>query len=137
VGRHAKAFAHLDLYSTTLDPDQISEWMGREPTDSWRKGDVMPKTGHIRETSRWELQTSDYFTRDLNEPLEELLEMLRPVADPLRTLVLEHCEKASICLVGSFAEANPGLYLAKDLIATIADLGLDLDVDLYFIEPEE
>jgi hypothetical protein len=126
-------YAHLDLSSTSLDPDQITERLGLRPTETWRIGDKAPNTGRLRKDHRWELQTRDYGSSDLNEPLDDLLGVLTPVAESLRG-VADQCDAAMICIVGSFGETNPGLFVDKAMMETIRGLGLDLQLDLYFLE---
>jgi hypothetical protein len=129
----AEIYAHLELSSQEVDPDQITAQLSLQPSRSWRRGDRW-REDRQREEHFWVLQTPTRFSPHLDEPLEELLGWLAPSADALKRLVSGPCETARICLVGYFHEANPGFYLNNATLETIAGWGLDLQLDLFLVE---
>ena len=115
----------------SFDPDEITRRLGTSPTDSWRKGDLHPRTSMERKFSRWCLYS--------RLPREEQLE--NHIIDVLAQLDLNAAAFASVSeeyggrmqLVSYFHESYPGLYFEASLVSGLARYGLIVDFDFYHL----
>jgi hypothetical protein len=60
-----------------FDPAEISSVVGLRPTESWRKGDLNPKTQYERKFSRWSLYSRLDRQRSLEDHMADVLEQMR------------------------------------------------------------
>jgi hypothetical protein len=125
-----KAYAYFRIAAENLPLADITQALGIEPTESWGKGD--PGTYNpSRPDSGWCLHSPLPQTNtNLWEHIEALVPLLEQRASAVKALS-EKYETYLVC-VGWFDEtASPGLSLSRDVVASIASLGLALDADLY------
>jgi hypothetical protein len=130
----AEIYAERELWSAAIDPNEISERLGLVPTKTWRRGDVVREGQKPQADHHWVLKMAPRRSWDFNEPIEELLATVTPCAEELRELVRRDGVTAQLCLVGSLFDSSPGFNLSNDTLATLADLGVSVDMDLYVME---
>lgn len=109
----------------------ITQALGVNPTESWSKGDP-GLYNRSRPDSGWCLYSPLPQTNtNLREHIETLLPLLEQRAAVVK--VLSEKYKTFLVCVGYYNEtASPGLSLSREVIASMASLGLVLDADLYF-----
>jgi hypothetical protein len=116
---------------------EVSGLMGIEPTKAWAKGDPMPRPGRPpfpRPFSRWELAAPAEPTAEFEDQLEALLTLLEANASGIaKVMQLYPC---FISCVTGYEHFNPGFQLSTGHLMRIAQLGLSMDFDLYFLPPE-
>ena len=112
-----------------FDPDEITKRVGINPTESWKQGELHPKTGRERKLSRWSL----FSTLPKDQPLEAhvrgVLAQLDRNAGAFRDVSNEFAGVTQ--LVGYFWAEYPGLSFERDIVSGLARYGLSVDFDFY------
>ncbi len=125
----------LRLSHPWLDPAEITSALRREPSRSWRAGGPrtppkgQPLEGHNKDTY-WTavVVEAKWPSVSLSEAIDELIVQLAPHRDFLRRVRTESGTAA--LFVGWFFDEMMGDTFDCDLLARLADLGLDLSLDL-------
>jgi hypothetical protein len=115
--------------SGEFDPALITSRTGVSPTDSWRKGDLHPRTRRERKFDRWELQSRLARTEPLELHIADVLAQLEQ--SPLEFARLAKDHNGLMQLVGYFHEEYPGLGFDAALVACLAKFNLSMDFDFY------
>lgn len=126
-----KAYAYFRVSAGNLPIEEITHLLGITPTEAWKKGDS-GRYNPSRPDSGWCLHSPlPRSTTDLLEHIEALLPLLEQRAVAVKSLS-EKYETYFVC-VGEYDETvSPGLFLSREVMASIASLGLAFDADLYF-----
>jgi hypothetical protein len=114
-----------------FDPDDISRLAGVAPTESWRKGDVNPRTQLERKFSRWSLYSRLDRTRELEAHIVDVIEQLAGNKGRFADLSSKH--DGVMQLVGCFKTNYPGLHLGRELVESLAEYALSIDCDFYYL----
>lgn len=111
-----------------FDPDELTEQLNAQPTNSWRKGDKT-KNGHVRTFSRWSLHSTLARTELLEAHVADVISQL----DRNETAFKEISSKyvGTLELVGYFWNVYPGLYFNASITTGIGRYGLAIDFDFY------
>lgn len=120
--------AALCIYGDDLDPDDVSARLGIQPTRAFRKGERRnhsPPTRH----GAWILEVRGETPTGPDDHLRELLAQVTVAPDVWQTL-LRDFELRLSCAVHTTGW-NRGFALRPATLAKIADLGIELDFDLY------
>ncbi|MYN02905.1 DUF4279 domain-containing protein [Pseudoduganella sp. DS3] len=123
-----ESYAYFAL-TGTLDPEMVSRRTGIAPTDSWRKGDLHPRTRRERKFDRWELASRLPRTEELELHIADVLVQLE--ASPIEFAALAKEHSGRMQLVGYFHEEYPGLVFSASLVAGLAKFNLSMDFDFY------
>lgn len=113
----------------SFDPDEITRRLGVEPSDSWRQGDIHPRTRMERKFSRWCLNSRLAHSEPLETHIADVLAQLDQNADAFASISKEY--GGCMQLVGYFHEGYPGLDFDAQLVARLARYGLSVDFDFY------
>jgi hypothetical protein len=117
-------------------PSNITNLIGIEATKTWLKGDLThPKAIIKHRQNGWMLQSSLSKDTPLREQIESLLDIVLPRKGVLRKLP-NGSEKSILCAVYS-VDGRPDISLPADVIIAIAEIGANLDLDLYLLPSEE
>src|SRR5262245_31724226 len=111
-----------------LDPDEISKLLSCHPTDSHRKGDVLPDKRYHRvaETGMWRLSGKKTGKVSLEKQIFDLFNRLSDDNEVWRTLTNQY---NSDLFCGLFLESwNRGIDFSPELIAQISARGLILEI---------
>ena len=127
-------YAYLTI-AGDFDPDAISARLGLKPTACWQKGEVNPRTGYERTSSRWSLRSRVAASSELEEHVRDVLEQTREKAEAIREIGREF--KCWVQLVGYFHAVYPGFVLDHDLIGGLAAMNAGLDCDFYYLYSHE
>src|SRR5690349_9733659 len=111
------------------DPAVVTRVMGVEPTKAWIKGEPTGKGRGIPTHDRWVLQS----TLPLTEPIEAHFENLLPQLEARREAVADVRTRfeARLAVAAYWYEVNPGFCLSASIVQRVAELGLEVDFDLY------
>ena len=118
-----------------VPPEEITGELGLEPSRSWRKGDLCGDRGIACTHDRWELASPLGGDAKFEAKLVALLDLLETNAEGVRAL----CERldGEISVVGYFHETfSPGFHVSDTVLSRLVDLGVSLDLDLYFLGEE-
>jgi hypothetical protein len=123
----------LALYGDDLDPVEISNLLGCQPTSSHRRGEVRigKKTGHrtVYKQGAWLLDADGRAPRTADELTTELLEKVSSDDN----LWLDLGRRFDVQMrYGIFVEAwNRGFGLRRDVVCRVARLCASLEFDVY------
>ena len=129
----SETHAALRFYGDDLDPDDLTERLGSQPSSSARKGDVMP-SGHVVRTGRWILRVDQCAPGDLDGQIERILALL---TDDLSVWQAVAKFRPNL-FVGLFLkESNEGIEVSVENIALLAQRGVSVGLDVYGPRPDE
>lgn len=129
----ARSVATLRLFGDDLEPEEISKLLCASPTWSARKGDVTPSKApggvRIERSGNWRLQAEDAIPGDVNGQVAAILGQLTSDLDVWKSLVARF-DVDMFC--GWFLEeSNEGVTLAPSTLLSLAERGIELDIDIY------
>lgn len=126
----------LRFFGDALDPAEVSRQLGAEPTLSRRKGDVITgQEGRVAETGSWLLSSE----RQSKSPLElQIAALFGRLTSDLSVWKQLSATYYADLFCGLWSEAfNRGTELSPEILRMIAERGLRLGLDVYFVEPKD
>jgi Domain of unknown function (DUF4279) len=133
-GEVDKTSVSLRFSGDALDPDEISKALNCLPTNSYRKGGVLPNDRYQRlaKTGMWLLSGNKTGEVSLEKQIFELFSRLTDDLEIWRKLTSQY---HSDLFCGLFMENwNRGIDFSPQLMAQISARGLTLDLDIYYVE---
>jgi hypothetical protein len=132
MGRLRKSAALIGFYGDSLNPEEITNLLGMKPTVGVAKGGmwITPLGAEkIARTGSWRIKASDCEPENLSQQIERLLTPLSQDLDVWRGL----CRRfRGVVFCGLWLSSyNDGLELAPEVLGSIADRGLSLDLDIF------
>lgn len=126
----SRAFATLRMIGKDLDPDEVTERLGLNPTNSHKQGDVR---GHgTWPQGYWEITSqARVVSTDLALHIEWLLDQIEPVREEFISLISSGIRADMFCFWES-QTGNGGPSFKPKLMARLANLDLELGLDIYF-----
>lgn len=114
-----------------FDPQEATRLIGREPSRTWRMGEVrVPHSPLVYQSSGWRLEVGPVRGWSAEGPLSELLIDVWALADRIalvvKTFGLRSELSCSIYASGRF----PAVSLDSTAVRQLADLGASLDIDI-------
>ena len=127
----------LRVVGEDLDPDEVTELLGVEPTFAARKGEMVEVLGGLRTqpTGLWVLDLGDSPEWELADGISTLLD--RMPDDPELWEDLAGRYKLDLFCGAFLQAANRGFALPEELIRRMADRRLAFSVDIYCSVPDE
>lgn len=125
----------LRFFGDELDPVDISNKLGAEPTVSHRKGDSMPNIAdETRATGSWLLTGDSMAKTSLDDKINALFDQLSDDLEVWRELTGRYqCD----LFCGVWCKAwNRGVSLSPEVVARISERGLSIGFDVYFVEAQ-
>jgi hypothetical protein len=113
----------------SFDPEQITKRLGVEPTETFREGELIPKTSMTRKTSLWALYSRLDKTARLEDHINDVLNQLDLHGTQFEELSREF--EGILELVGYFYAYYPGLVFERELVQRLARYSLAVDFDFY------
>ncbi len=124
----------LRIHHPDVDPGAISDRLGLAPRAAWKAGDARSARdgtalGGRHDSTYWTSPLGQGPGDGLEEALEAFTSRLAPQGDFFREL---HATGGRIeYFVGWFSETNCGVILGCRLLQALADLRIDLALDIY------
>lgn len=126
------------VYEFGNDPSVVTELISFAPTKSCLAGDPMPN--HPTATwlkSKWEFESPLPLKAPVEDHIEALLSLLEENAEGV-SKVMERYAAEIRCAIYYYEEGcNHGFNLSESVIARVANLGLSIDFDLYFLGEDQ
>jgi hypothetical protein len=119
--------------SDRLSPSELTNRIGSEP-DAAASG-----TAHHPKQATWELRTAGSGESDLTSLIDGVFERIAPAKEALASI----CDEGqTTCLLRIIQyvrdeEVGPGFYLGPEKVRLLASLGAFIDVDQYWVPPDE
>jgi len=124
--------AHLCLYGDDLIPDDVSAILHLQPTEAHRKGDPSRTPGHVYGIGSWVLTCETSSPEEPENALMSLLNQLPNDAELWKDLKSRY--EIRITLGLTLLARNRGFELSALLLRQVAELGIELGFDIYFID---
>lgn len=124
----------LCFYGADLDPDAVTRALGAEPTSACRKGDIahLKHSGdRVEERGKWILRIEHQREVPLEAVINGLLDRLTDDLASWRGLTGRFRSELSCGL--QMELWNRGLELSPGTLGRIAERGLPLGFDIYFV----
>jgi hypothetical protein len=128
-----ECYAYFSVVGT-FDPADITQRLGTKPTQSWREGEVNPRTHLERKFSRWSLHSRLEKTSALELHIADVLDQLDSNSEAFQQLSIGF--DGVLQLVAYFHVDFPGLTFERDVVTRLAQYSLSLDFDFYYLYSE-
>ncbi|AGK54492.1 TPR domain-containing protein [Bacillus sp. 1NLA3E] len=132
---------YFSLYGDDFPIDNVTEILGIKPTNSYKKGDVIPKKYNpnvvstkvqFRKETAWEFGTDYQESNDVKVQLDHIIRPLKNKATIINQLKSKYnleCD-FSIVIIMENGE-TPGLHLDNEQIEFANNIKAEFDIDLY------
>ena len=114
--------------------DAITAALGLKPTQAWNAGDTNPRSGKPLQRMQWRLESGLDDRQPLREHIDALLGILGTRAASLRSLWRDY--DITLECVGYYPPMTHGAHLDSGRCANRGDLGLEINLDFYFVEEQ-
>ena len=132
MGNFYKSDALVGFYGDDLDPAEITQYLGVEPTVGVCKGEVWRTANgseKVASTGSWRLNADTCVPADLDGQINRLL--VGPTDDLTLWRELTAKYRAVVFCGLWLASYNDGINLAAETLALMSERGLLLDLDIY------
>jgi Domain of unknown function (DUF4279) len=117
-------------------PAEITKLFGIEPTRTWLKGDVIyPKVKVRRKQNAWMLRSNMPNDTPFVTQLQSLLDAIMPKKELFSKLPPN--SGVEISCVAYTTHGRPDISLPADMIKAIAEIGAELNFDLYQLPSDD
>ena len=126
---------YLKIHEFDCPVDELTALIGIPPTKTGQKGDLLPNRNIEirRKFSSWILQSSADIHATVEEHIDTLIHTITPRLAVLKEVIATANGELTI-VVKARSEYNVGAYIAKEKLRVFLDLGVSLDMDIYFLE---
>jgi hypothetical protein len=127
-----ETFVTLRIYSDTIIPNEITNFLQFEPTESVTKGEVYGiNSKKIREINGWFLTSEGFVnSKDCRRHFDFLADKIMPIKNKLKALQNKDCEIDISCFWSS-ENGQSGPTLSPKQIKKLAELELEIWFDVY------
>lgn len=121
----------FQLTGEGFDPDKVTTLVGIDPTKTWRKGDRIPSTILIEKYTGWTISSPEETSIHLDKQIVRLLKPIVLVKEKIIEAYNTYGLEAELsCFV--FVEGQtPVIHFDSQIVKLAAELGAEIDVDLY------
>ena len=132
-----RTYVFLGVYEFGDDLDSVTEVIDVAPSEAWVKGDPLPKhPSLVRKHSRWTLDSGLPSSAPFEEQIVALLDRLKPIEDGVRRAAAQYEVGIQVAMYWHQSH-NPGCLIPPEVAGRLAELGLDLDLDIYCCYEDE
>ena len=132
----AETHSTLRVFSDAIAPDEITNLLQIEPTDTFRKGDSHALGKLQRKTNGWFYSTEKLSSsKDTRHHIDLILATLDGKVDSVKKLRLKGCEIDITSYWVSTGEGGP--WLMSQQMLKLGTLGIDVWWDIYFAGEDE
>ncbi len=120
------------FYGDDLEPDELTERLGAQPTSNARKGEIVrSKDGRERteKTGRWVFRVERREPGDLDSQIQELFGALASDLATWRELSKRHGPDLFVGLM--LRDSNEGIEVGYETLALLTERGITLSLDVY------
>ncbi|WP_197031728.1 DUF4279 domain-containing protein [Paenibacillus massiliensis] len=121
----------FSIFGDQFDPNIITNTLLITPTRTWLKGDPIRRDLFRKETC-WELDTEYEESLNINDQIDKVRGLIQDKKDQVIRLIRENNLECKFEVVINIENnIKPAMYLNKETIKFIYDLGAAIDFDLY------
>jgi len=122
-------YAYFLLNGFECEPDEITNLMGVNPSETWAAGELIGKSILRRKTNGWRLKSR----------LDEPIWLERHVQDVIAQLTVHWPDIVQLCLqyeamvncVCRVYDTFPAIHFGRETVRRVAELNAWIDVDCY------
>ena len=130
------------LIGVGFNPDEVTSLLGVQPTETWRLGDLVPRTILRHKHDAW-LWSTGYERLDAEHTID-LMSQVRRIFDRLHpdtAKLIDICtrlqlEPALNCVLYVEGNYRPAVHFDSDIIQWLAQLRAEIDIDLDYLPVE-
>ncbi|ULO08552.1 DUF4279 domain-containing protein [Paenibacillus sp. 19GGS1-52] len=123
----------FSIFGDGFDPNIITDTLLITPTRTWLKGDYIRRDLFRKETC-WELATEYEESFDINDQIDKLKNLIQNRKDEVVKLVRQNNLECKLEVVINIENnEKPAMYLNKETIKFVHDIGAEIDFDLYIL----
>ncbi|MDQ8196402.1 DUF4279 domain-containing protein [Coraliomargarita sp. SDUM461004] len=126
---------YFALFGDSFDPDELTEFLGIEPTSVSRKGERIPD--QLPKCSSWQISTDN-----IKNEIIDIYEMAESIVEPLQkhheriSEAMHRFNLAAVLQVVLWISDNekhpmPAIGFETETIKFLAEIGASIDVDTY------
>lgn len=124
--------AEFRIMGDELRPQEVTEALGLEPSETWCRGDPIRGTSRHRTYASWGLYFAPEETLDIQPLLEKIESTFLPKTEAIRRLRSRFDIEISVDLVIVIEDAAPpGACFEPRFLKLLSDIGARLDLDMY------
>jgi Domain of unknown function (DUF4279) len=129
----SEIFVEFLLTGFEISPEEITNAIGIEPTESWHIDDTIEKTKIKRKENGWTLSSGLDKSSELEEHLSALFEQLQ-VRWTIFTSLCSKYDSEISCAIYSYEAQGPSIHFDKEIVKYIAELNAEIDIDYYCLD---
>lgn len=123
----------FSIKGENVNPVDITKIIGISPSRSYSRGDQIKNKPMFRDHSLWEIETGFQLSFDINNQLKPMIDMLNNKKDLIKKLTIQYDVVISFIIVINFINQDkPAIYLSKEVISFLNEIGADIQFDYYF-----
>ena len=128
-----KMYIRLSVFSDENDfnPDELTQILQVEPTETWHMGDMIRKNLYRKETC-WSLKTFRIETFDFEEAFKALMNILDGKTEILAKYAKENNLYVKIVPVIVVSNNMPWITITKEIAEDLLLLNAIIEFDMYF-----
>jgi hypothetical protein len=127
------------LTNFLVDPAEISRILGIQPSRTWRKGEMIPKTSLPHKSNGWLLESGLSDKAEFEDHLDSLANAVAPAINKINQLP-DGTEAEISCVIYIYhtkrndeEHQTPALHLDLKHMELLNQLKVELDYDLYVL----
>ena len=127
-----KTYVTFRLYSVMLSPQEITNFLGIEPSETIEKGIEKNILTHKRiEHNAWFLTSENIInSKDIRRHIDYIADKLLPIRERLKILASQGAE-IDICCLWLSENGQGGPTLSPQQLSKLGELGIELWFDIY------
>lgn len=127
---------YLKIHDFECPIEDINNALGLLPTKSWVKGDVVneSKALIVRKNSVWQIESNVSEQAPVEEHIKFMLDLITVKSTLLKQFTRKYeSELTIVSKCNKNEEFNYGFFIDIESLTLISDVGLSIDMDIYFI----
>jgi hypothetical protein len=131
----------FDIRGNSLNPEKITELLGIQPDDSWKKNDIImfdgkkvknARTGRCRKNKIgvWALESNAGKRNSLEDKINYLVNKLLPVKEKLKKVNTKYTKMLYITIEPHYDIAVFCVPISLKLIKTLSILGIEIELNI-------
>ena len=131
-----QVMVYFSMFANEFPLDAVTKQLGIEPTESYKKGDIIkkisPTENHVRSYTCWKLSTGYQESLDVGEQMDMIIDQIGDKSAIINDLKRQFELDCRFTIVIKMNNGyTPGLYLDQSIIAFANSINADFDMDLY------
>lgn len=129
--------ARLVIYGFECPPEEITQILGTQPDEVWRKGDYRgERPAKPSRDSGWVLSSASSDQVRIESHIASVLEKLGS-SDRVRDLPAESKRYVSCEVMTLEGPSGPDITLSPDILRRLAEIGVELSIDSYNLSSKD